>query len=95
MKKYEIMFIVKPTLEEASIKKVFENTKKMLTDNNATILEEKEMGQRDLAYEIKKHKTGYYYLLVLEAPVEAINEFNRIAGISQDIIRSLVTKIEK
>ncbi|MDO4368928.1 MAG: 30S ribosomal protein S6 [bacterium] len=95
MKKYEIMFIVKPTLEEASIKKVFEDTKKMLTDNNATILEEKEMGQRDLAYEIKKHKTGYYYLLVLEAPVEAINEFNRIAGISQDIIRSLVTKIEK
>lgn len=95
MKKYEIMFIVKPTLEEASIKKVFENTKKMLTENNATILEEKEMGQRDLAYEIKKHKTGYYYLLVLEAPKEAINEFNRIAGISQDIIRSLVTKIEK
>ncbi len=95
MKKYEIMFIVKPTLEEASIKKVFEDTKKMLTDNNAKILEEKEMGQRDLAYEIKKHKTGYYYLLVLEAPVEAINEFNRIAGISQDIIRSLVTKIEK
>ena len=67
----------------------------MLTDNNATILEEKEMGQRDLAYEIKKHKTGYYYLLILEAPVEAINEFNRIARISQDIIRSLVTKIEK
>ena len=95
MKKYEIMFIVKPTLEEASIKKVFENTKKMLTENKATILEEKEMGQRDLAYEIKKHKTGYYYLLVLEAPKEAINEFNRIAGISQDIIRSLVTKIEK
>jgi len=94
MKKYEIMFIVKPTLEEASIKKVFEDTKKMLTDNNAKILEEKEMGQRDLAYEIKKHKTGYYFLLVVEAPVEAINEFNRIANISSDIIRSLVTKNE-
>lgn len=94
MKKYEIMFIVKPTLEEASIKKVFEDTKKMLTDNNAKILEEKEMGQRDLAYEIKKHKTGYYFLLVVESPVEAINEFNRIANISSDIIRSLVTKNE-
>ena len=94
MKKYEIMFIVKPTLDEASIKKVFEDTKKMLTDNNAKILEEKEMGQRDLAYEIKKHKTGYYFLLVVEAPVEAINEFNRIANISSDIIRSLVTKNE-
>ena len=53
MKKYEIMFIVKPTLEEASIKKAYEDMKKVLTDNNANILEEKEMGQRDLAYEIK------------------------------------------
>ena len=53
------------------------------------------MGQRDLAYEIKKHKTGYYYLLVVEAPREAIEEFNRIVNISNDIIRSLVTKLEK
>lgn len=94
MNKYEIMFIVKPTLEEASIKKAFKDTKKLLTDNKANILEEKEMGQRDLAYEIKKHKTGYYFLLTVEAPVEAINEFNRIANISEDIIRSLVTKLE-
>lgn len=92
MNKYEIMFIVKPTLEEASIKKAFENIKKLLTDNKATILEEKEMGQRELAYEIKKHKTGYYFLLVVEAQAEAIAEFNRIANISDDIIRSLVTK---
>ena len=95
MRKYEIMFIVKPTLDEASIKKVFEDTKKLLQDNKATILEEKEMGQRDLAYEIKKHKTGYYYLLTVEAPREAIEEFNRIVNISADIIRALVTKLEK
>lgn len=95
MQKYEIMFIVKPTLEEASIKKSFEDMKKLLTDNKANILEEKEMGQRDLAYEIKKHKTGYYFLLTVEAPREAISEFNRIANISDTVIRALVTKIEK
>lgn len=95
MRKYEIMFIVKPTLDEASIKKVFEDTKKLLQEHQATILEEKEMGQRDLAYEIKKHKTGYYYLLTVEAPREAIEEFNRIVNISADIIRALVTKLEK
>lgn len=68
--------------------------KKVLTDNNANILEEKEMGQRDLAYEIKKHKTGYYFLLTVEAPREAISEFNRIVNISDTVIRALVTKIE-
>lgn len=94
MRKYEIMFIIKPTLDEASIKNAFENVKKILTDNKAKVLEEKEMGQRDLAYEIKKHKTGYYFLLTVEASNEAINEFNRISNISEDIIRSLVTKLE-
>ena len=94
MNKYEIMFIVKPTLEEANIKKSFEDMKKLLTDNKANILEEKEMGQRDLAYEIKKHKTGYYFLLTVEAPKEAINELNRIVNISDTVIRALVTKIE-
>ena len=72
----------------------FENAKKVLTDNKAKVLEEKEMGQRDLAYEIKKHKTGYYFLLTVEASNEAISEFNRISNISSDIIRSLVTKLE-
>ena len=75
--------------------RVVERFKKILTDNNATITDEKEMGQRELAYEIKKHKTGYYYLLTIEAPVAAINEFTRISNISSDIIRSLVTRIEK
>lgn len=95
MKKYEIMFIVKPTLEETAIKKSFEDMKKVLTDNKATILEEKEMGQKELAYEIKKHKTGYYFLLTVEAPAEAISEFNRITNISENVIRALVTKMEK
>lgn len=95
MNKYEIMFVVKPTLEEAAIKKVFEDTKAMLKKNKVNILEEKEMGQRDLAYEIKKHKSGYYFLLEVEADGEMVKEFSRVANISEDIIRYLVTKIEK
>ena len=94
MSKYEIMFIVKPTLDEAAIKKAFEEAKKVLTSHKAKVLEEKEMGQRDLAYEMKKHKTGYYFLLEVEANANAISEFNRIANISDNIIRSLVTKKE-
>ena len=95
MNNYEIMFIVKPTLEEAAIKKVFDEMKKVLKDNKAKITNEEEMGQKELAYEIKKHKTGYYFLLNVEAPVEAINEFVRKSNISDNVIRHLVTKIEK
>jgi small subunit ribosomal protein S6 len=96
MKNYEIMMIVKPTLSEDDTKKVVENFSKVLTENGATITESKEIGQRELAYEIKKFKSGYYYLYTVEANDDkAISEFDRLAGISSDIIRHLVTKLEK
>jgi small subunit ribosomal protein S6 len=96
MRNYEIMFIVKPTLSEDETKKVVESFGKVLTDNGAKITDQKEMGQRELAYEIKKFKSGYYYLFTLEASDDkAIKEFDRLALISNDIIRHLITKIDK
>ena len=95
MRNYEIMMIVRPTLSEDETKKVIKNFEKVLKDNGAKITEQKEMGQRELAYEIKKFKTGYYYLYFVEAKDDkAIKEFDRLAGISADVIRHLITKIE-
>ena len=96
MRKYEIMFIVKPDLEESAIKEVFESMKGVLESKKANILESKEMGQRELAYEINKYKNGYYfYFLIEEENAEAINEFDRLALINSDVVRHLITKIEK
>lgn len=94
MRKYEIMFIVKPTLDEAAIKKVADDVKATFEKFNSNVLEVKDMGQRDLAYEIKKHKKGYYFLFTVESTVDAIDEFNHIVNISENIIRALVVKLE-
>ena len=95
MRNYEIMFIVRPTLTEEEIKAVAENFKNVLTNNGANVTNFKEMGQRELAYEIKKYKNGYYFLINLEASDDkAIKEFDRLALISSDVIRHLITKIE-
>ena len=94
MNKYEIMFIVRPDMEEAEIKKTAEEMKKVLTDGKANMLEEKAMGQRELAYEINKFTTGYYYLYVVEANAEEVKEFDRIARINESLLRHLVVKVE-
>ena len=94
MNKYEIMFIVRPDMEEAEIKKTAEEVKKVLTEKNATIVEEKAMGQRELAYEINKFSTGYYYLFIVEASTEAVKEFDRVARINESLLRHLVVKVE-
>ncbi|MCI7702384.1 MAG: 30S ribosomal protein S6 [Tenericutes bacterium] len=94
MSKYEIMFIVRPDMEEAEIRKTAEDMKKVLTDKKANILEEKALGQRELAYEINKFKTGYYYLFVVEAETAATKEFDRVARINESLLRHLVVKVE-
>lgn len=93
--KYEIMFIVRPDLEEDKIKEVFKKFETVLADNGAKILSSKEMGQKELAYEIKKHKSGYYFLINVESDSKAIDEFDRLALISEEVIRHIVIKLDK
>lgn len=96
MNKYEIMFILRPNLEEASQKELVSNFEGILSSNDAKIIETKFMGQRELAYEINKYKSGYYYLITIEsANDKAINEFNRLGLINEDMIRHLITKLDK
>lgn len=95
MRKYEVMFIVRPDLEEANINALAASMKKVLEDNGAKVVEEKVMGQRELAYEIKKYNNGFYFLYVVEAnDSKATDEFTRLACINEDIIRHLIVKVE-
>ena len=96
MNKYEIMFIVKPDLEEANIKSVVSSMKEVVETKGAKVLEEKEIGQRELAYEINNYKMGYYFLFVVESNnSDAIAEFERVALINENVIRHLIVKVEE
>ena len=94
MRRYELMFVVKPTLEEEATLKVLETIKTLLKDQKAKLVTEKNMGRRELAYEVKGFKNGNYFLLVVEAEPKAVKEFDRIANINEDIIRHIVVKVE-
>ncbi len=95
MKKYEIMFIVRPNMEEEEIKKTAKELADLLEKNKAKILDTKEYGQKELAFEIKKHQSGYYFVYQVEADSKAIEEFNRRTLINEDIIRHMIIKIDE
>lgn len=95
MNKYEIMFIVKSENDEKTIKDTVSSFEKVLTDMKAKIVNKKDMGQKKLAYPIKKQVRGNYYLLNVEATVAAINEFDRKAKIDENILRHIVIREEE
>ena len=69
---------------------------KALTDNKAIITLSKELGQKEFAYEIKKCKSGFYFLYNIDSSDDkAVKEFNRVASIDENVLRHLVLNIEK
>ena len=95
MDKYEIMFIVKTTLEEKAVKETVESLNKVITDMKGKITSSKDMGQRELAYPINKEVSGFYYVFNFEANNDIINELNRKARINENIIRHLIIKLDE
>lgn len=95
MTKYEIMFIVKATMESDQVKATAENMKNIITNENGKILEFKELGEKKLAYPIKKELNGYYFVMQVEASKEAEAEFNRKAGLDESVLRHLIIKLDE
>ena len=91
MRKYEIMYILKADLEEATRKEVMDKLAKIITDNGGKVEKTDEsMGLRELAYPIKDQTKGYYVVLNVSMDNVAINEFNRLVRINPSVLRHLI-----
>ncbi len=90
MRRYEIMYIIRPNLEESVRVAQIEELNKILTDNNSKDLKVDEWGLKDLAYEIADLKKGYYVVLDVVASIEAINELDRVMKIRENVIRHMI-----
>lgn len=91
MKKYEIMYILEASLEEAARKETIAKLHQIIESGNGKVTDVKEWGARDLAYPIKKKQKGYYVVIKATADNAILAEFDRIAKLDQNVLRHLVT----
>ena len=90
MKKYEIMYIIRPNLEDGVRTALVEEINKILTDFKSENLKVNEWGMKELAYEIADCKKGYYVIMDVETTNEAINELDRVMKIRENVLRHIV-----
>lgn len=95
MNKYEVMFIVKSTEESSKIKKVADEMQKIVKDNKGKVNTFNELGEKKLAYPIKKEVRGFYYVMTIEADKDAISELDRKAFINEMILRHLIIRLDE
>ncbi|HIW17402.1 MAG TPA: 30S ribosomal protein S6 [Firmicutes bacterium] len=88
--KYELMYIIDPTLSEEDTAAIVEKFK-ALVEEHGTLDEMEEMGKRKLAYEINDMSEGYYVLVKFTSVPSFPAELDRILGITDGVMRSLIT----
>lgn len=94
MRKYEVIFIVKP-LEEEPTNAVIEKFEKLIVDNGGTIDKVDRWGKKRLAYEIEDTLDGYYCLFYISAEPAVVAEVDRVMKISADILKHMIIKDEE
>lgn len=94
MRFYETMFVVKPTLTQEEITQQIDFYKAAILNNGGEISATLDMGMRNLAYEIKKNKRGYYFVIYFKAEPKLVLELERLYRINEEVLRFIVIKYE-
>ena len=91
---YESLFIVDVTGGEDAVKASVEKFVGLINANSETVYEVNEWGKRRLAYPINDKPEGYYVVVTFKAQPSFPAEFERLCKIDENILRSMVIRLE-
>ena len=91
MNKYETVFIINPSVDDAGVKALITKFSDLI-NSDGKVESVEEMGMKKLAYEIKKNSEGNYVLINFEANPTLIKELERIYRITDDVIKFIVVR---
>jgi small subunit ribosomal protein S6 len=92
---YEIMFIVRPDVEEADLDKLIEGFSGNITSGGGEVKAVEKMGRRRLAYTVRKFNDGFYVLLTVAAPGNLIGEIERRLRVSEPVIKFITVRTDE
>ena len=96
MNRYELTYIIDTALEEEARKELIEKISSLIAQNGGEVEKVDETwGKRRLAYAINDKPEGYYVLVTMQAPAELPKEIERNLRINENVLRSLVIKLEE
>ena len=95
MRLYESVLSARQDISAAQVETHVDEFAKIIENGGGSIKKREYWGLRSLAYRIKKNRKGHYVLLNLETDSETLNEYERIMGLNEDILRFMTIRIEE
>lgn len=92
MTKYEMLYILDASLADDAKEAIVKKFEDLVTANGGTVEQTDRWGVKKLQYPINYKSEGYYVLMTFEAEKTLVGEIKRVAGITDGIIRRLITK---
>ena len=95
MRRYELMLIMRPDVADDRSQAVIDRTTRQIVASGGQIVKVAPWGRRRLAYAIDRHREGSYHIVLFDAPGEAVLELERALLITEEVLRHLVTRVER
>jgi len=95
MRKYEIMFVVRPDVPEEEVEKLIVQMEGIATAAGGKTEKIDRMGRRKLAYRVARQREGYYVLFVLEGTGDTVKEFERRLKVTDTVIKYLTVRVDE
>ena len=95
MRKYEIMFVVRPDVSDEDIAKLVSQMEGVVNGAGGKIEKVEKLGRRRLAYRIARQREGYYVLFVLEGSGDTVKEFERRLKVMDTVIKYLTVRVDE
>ena len=89
---YEVVYIIDPAQGEEAIAATVEKFKALTEQHGCTAGEVEEWGKRRLAYAIDYKTEGYYVLMSFTSDPAFPKELDRILGITEGVLRSMIVR---
>ncbi len=92
VRQYELVFIVKPDLDEEATDTLIGKIKGIVETNGAEVIKLEKWGKRRLAYEIKDYREGFYVIVNFKGDAAVADELDRVLKISENILRHMIVR---
>ena len=93
MTKYEMLYILDATLTDEAKDGIIKKIEDLVAKNGGVVEKTDRWGVKKLQYPINYKSEGFYVLMTFEAEKAFVEELKRVIGITDGIIRRLITKI--
>ncbi|HEY7024031.1 MAG TPA: 30S ribosomal protein S6 [Candidatus Limnocylindrales bacterium] len=95
MRRYELMLVLRPDTPDEQVQALLDRATRSIAAAGGQIVKVSPWGRRRLAYPIGQNREGSYFLVLFDAPPEAVLELERGLNITEEVMRHLVTRVER